>query len=93
MKKWYWMTVGAGGDSLYIDGTHAPTIEWLIGEAEKRLTKAKVDRYKDADGVLYMARLKAKAPEATAAVLRRLLGETGWEPFQAGGTFKRMVEE
>ena len=92
MKKWYWMTVGTGGEFLNIHGTHAPTIEWLVGEAEKRLTKAKVERFNDADGVLYMATLKAKAPEATAAVLRRLLGEAGWEPFQAGGTFKRVVE-
>ena len=92
MKKWYWMTVGAGGEWLNIDGTHAPTIEWLIAEAEKRLSKAKVERGTDADGVLCSATLKAKNPGGTAVVLRRLLGEAGWEPFEGVGTFKRVVE-
>jgi len=81
-----------------IKSTSPETIEWLIGEIEKRSPELELIRRYDAEGLLYEVygnSLDAKIQ----ALVKRLLCQEGWEPYGYGADkyasylqFKREVQ-
>lgn len=82
MTKWQLVEIEEAYPSN-ITSTSPETIEWLIGEMEKRSPEIELTRLYDAEDLLYSVHGKRINAELRA-VVKRLLCENGWEPSAIG---------